>query len=306
MANLQESAQWEAGIYQIETTDPVLGGPNGISNVQGKQLANRTKFLKQFADELTTARGASATLAERLANYDAFDPEGQNAMYGAIVEALGLAGLAAREIQKTIRQRMQSGTVLIANRGVINGCVVSKSAGAVRNLSLSAGAFFINGLQVPCPGEENGALVPSNPGAEVKTCYAYLFIDGSGVVQFSTTEFGAAVPDGGLPLYLVTVPAGNTEATDPNLASVTLSDVRRVESGYPTLFSSLAYGSVALPFSMGGSDYAVFLEVLDAKGGWAQRGSVYPGDKGANGFKIYVEGSIDSVSVRWNAVKLGL
>ena len=47
MANLTESALWETGIYQLETTDLVIGGPAGISNTQGKQLANRTTWLKQ-------------------------------------------------------------------------------------------------------------------------------------------------------------------------------------------------------------------------------------------------------------------
>lgn len=47
MANLQEQATWESGVYQIETTDPVVGGPDGVSNVQAKQLGNRTAYLKQ-------------------------------------------------------------------------------------------------------------------------------------------------------------------------------------------------------------------------------------------------------------------
>lgn len=47
MANLPESATWEGGIYQLEKTDPVDGGPDGISNNQAKQLANRTAYLKQ-------------------------------------------------------------------------------------------------------------------------------------------------------------------------------------------------------------------------------------------------------------------
>ncbi len=45
MANLTESSTWEAGIYQLETTDPVIAGADGISNTQAKQLANRTKYL---------------------------------------------------------------------------------------------------------------------------------------------------------------------------------------------------------------------------------------------------------------------
>ena len=46
MANVKENATWENGIYQLETTDPVLGGENGIDNLQARQLANRTQWLK--------------------------------------------------------------------------------------------------------------------------------------------------------------------------------------------------------------------------------------------------------------------
>lgn len=46
MADLIELEQWELGVYQLETEDPVLGGPEGIDNLQAKQLANRTKYLK--------------------------------------------------------------------------------------------------------------------------------------------------------------------------------------------------------------------------------------------------------------------
>lgn len=47
MANLIERDKWEPGVYQLETTDPVMGGPDGIDNLQAKQLANRTLYLKK-------------------------------------------------------------------------------------------------------------------------------------------------------------------------------------------------------------------------------------------------------------------
>ncbi|OOS08093.1 Phage tail fibre repeat-containing protein [Moraxella cuniculi DSM 21768] len=46
MANLQETSTWEAGIYQLETSDPVMGGENGVDNRAPRQLANRTLWLK--------------------------------------------------------------------------------------------------------------------------------------------------------------------------------------------------------------------------------------------------------------------
>ena len=46
MANLPETPSYEAGIYQIELTDAVIGGVTGISNKQARGLANRTGYLK--------------------------------------------------------------------------------------------------------------------------------------------------------------------------------------------------------------------------------------------------------------------
>ncbi|KVK82094.1 phage tail protein [Burkholderia sp. MSMB1498] len=46
MSKLVETSKWEEDIYQIETSDPVEGGPDGISNRQANQLVNRTRYLK--------------------------------------------------------------------------------------------------------------------------------------------------------------------------------------------------------------------------------------------------------------------
>ncbi|PIT52699.1 hypothetical protein BHC44_07085 [Snodgrassella alvi] len=71
MANLKETSFWEEGIYQWETSDPVLGGENGIDNVPTRQLANRTKWLKDNKlDKSATATNAEmakrANIADRL------------------------------------------------------------------------------------------------------------------------------------------------------------------------------------------------------------------------------------------------
>lgn len=61
MAYLPEENTYEAGIYQLELTDKVMGGADGISNLQGKQLANRTKYLKSETDRLETEKVAVNT-----------------------------------------------------------------------------------------------------------------------------------------------------------------------------------------------------------------------------------------------------
>lgn len=60
MANLPETPDYPAGIYQLETSDPVLGGPGGISNRQAEQLGNRTAWLKAKVDSFID--GAVAVL----------------------------------------------------------------------------------------------------------------------------------------------------------------------------------------------------------------------------------------------------
>ena len=45
MADLKETAVWE-NVTQLETSDPVMGGENGVSNRAPRQLANRTLWLK--------------------------------------------------------------------------------------------------------------------------------------------------------------------------------------------------------------------------------------------------------------------
>ena len=65
MADLPELNEWTAGIYQLETSDPVLGGPEGIDNLQAKQLANRTKWLRALIEKIvdgTTAIGKASQL----------------------------------------------------------------------------------------------------------------------------------------------------------------------------------------------------------------------------------------------------
>ncbi|MGV4245777.1 phage tail protein [Citrobacter freundii] len=69
MANLPETPQWEEGVYQIEVSDPVLGGPDGISNRQAKQLASRTSYLKQKVEKGGTDLAAHIAAADPHTQY---------------------------------------------------------------------------------------------------------------------------------------------------------------------------------------------------------------------------------------------
>ena len=45
MATLREESIFTTPVYLIERTDPLMGGEYGISNMQARQLANRTRYL---------------------------------------------------------------------------------------------------------------------------------------------------------------------------------------------------------------------------------------------------------------------
>ena len=67
MAGLNETDDWADEVYQIEMSDPVVGGaPNeatgaGMSNIPHLQLAKRTKWLKTKVDALVSQVVAATT-----------------------------------------------------------------------------------------------------------------------------------------------------------------------------------------------------------------------------------------------------
>jgi microcystin-dependent protein len=95
--NLAEIATWDAGIYQIETEDLVQGGEGGVSNLQAKQLANRTQYLKQQLE----SKASQAELAAAIPTGTVFTwaseltPAGFLPCEGAAVSRASYAGLFA-------------------------------------------------------------------------------------------------------------------------------------------------------------------------------------------------------------------
>jgi hypothetical protein len=63
MANLTEVSNFDTNVYQLDISDPVLGGPGGIANAQAQALANRTKWLKDNLTPLLGKQFASVAVA---------------------------------------------------------------------------------------------------------------------------------------------------------------------------------------------------------------------------------------------------
>ncbi|OAM73776.1 hypothetical protein [Devosia elaeis] len=304
MANLPEQNTYPSGIYQIELTDPVVGGPDGISNVQARQLANRTRWLKQIADEVVEARGeGGSSLAARLAGYDAFSPEQQVSILAGVQEALGLGGLLARELANLRGRVLAQGTVTIKNKHVITGMVLTKTE--IRALHLSQTGDVgtgisraqIDGMIVSLPDDDYHVSVPSNESDEARTYFAYLV--NTGGVSYGV-QIDQQVPDTGLPLYRIEVPANNT---GNSLSAVTLTDLRVIQATNSWVASYEPFASVAFPDTLPAADYGVELEVEDATN-IAAVGTLEAYDKMRNGFKIRQTGSADNVRIRWTLLNL--
>ncbi|WP_296763007.1 hypothetical protein [Sediminimonas sp.] len=297
MANLPENASWPSGIYQIETTDPVVGGPDGIDNVQAKQLANRTAWLKQYADEVAQARGDKASLGARLDLLQALAPEHQVAIIAATQEALGLAGVLSREIDVIRNRVLAQGEVVLKNKHVISGMVLSKSGIRALDLSQSgtvgsgSSRAWIDGLTITLADEATHVSVPTNETDEAVTYYAFLH-DGPGGYGVGVAQ---QVPDDGLVLYRLDLPANDTAG---DLSAVTLTDLRVVRPQSGWWVDAAPFVSVAFAEALPAADYGVELEVEGATN-LAGVGALTAYDKARNGFKIKASGSADNIRIRW-------
>lgn len=96
-----EAYNWdEEGIYQLEVSDPVQAGPGGISNLQAKLLATRTRnlHLRLSAREvwdINTILGGVATELDTL--------EKLRAHFENLIESIEVGGVDVATIYSTIR-----------------------------------------------------------------------------------------------------------------------------------------------------------------------------------------------------------
>lgn len=285
MANLKETAQWENGIYRIELTDPVVGGEDGIDNIQAKQLGNRTQYLKKKLEDMEGTVGGYA-------------PDMQEALFAGVKLGIDLGALAMREHEQTRLTRFQEIRATIKNRGIKSGVTLSKSQTATRNISCSDGVVFMNGREYPVANQTNTASVASNTTEKSGVVIIYMFQTEAGIIDVAATTLNGTMPDGAIELARATVPAGNTEENDPYLDNVNITDSARREPGWPNVQKAPATVSVALNRTLPDADYIVGVEVVESSDGRLQNGDVYAKDKLKNGFKLTTSGTADDVDVR--------
>lgn len=296
MANLQESASWIDGIYQLETTDPVMGGPNGTSNTQAKQLANRTRWLKEQAEDQ----------GNRIASMeDGIDEQAQNSLLSLAMQAMVNTGLLSKSVDNLRKRVLAQGVSTLKNKWVVQGFALSK-ASEIRALHLSqtgtvgsgTSIAWTDGKRVQLTDDDYHVTVPTNASTtDILVLYAYL-VKSDGVYR---VLLSAAVPDDGLLLYEVRV-AANDSAVD--CRNVTLVDRRTIQgiSGYFITTPQTLY--IAFPYPLqSSSDYDVVFTVESATDK-AAVGNIEITSKTANGCSLQITGSADNVKIRWSLLNI--
>ena len=99
MANLQETARWETGIYQLETSDPVMGGADGIDNRQAKQLGNRTLWLKNELELMSRTIPAAVTKSDAVNSDSSTDVATSKAVKAAYDKAVAAENAASGAVK---------------------------------------------------------------------------------------------------------------------------------------------------------------------------------------------------------------
>ena len=272
-----------------------------------ENFANIDGRVASRENEINQARGGKASLDQRLdemeSDIGATSVDMQNATAAALKFAIDQASLANYGVRALREQAQQEGVATILNRGIVSGCTASKSGTAARNLNISSGVCFANGRAYSVADGTNAASVPSNTGAGSVTVYAYLYQDAGGLWRLAVTPIGSDLPDGSIKIYNVTIPANSTDATDPNLTNVTLTDVRRIESQFPQLLNSPASTSVVLQ-TLSANDYRLDFDVVSAVGAPCESKGIVVSSRATNGFTVLLASAADNVVVRWKASKL--
>lgn len=203
MANLQEVVSWDAGVYQLETSDPVLGGPGGTSNKQAQTLANRTAYLKKHMDDLeggTTAAGKANKLTTARTIAVAGDVTGQASFDGSSNISI---------------------TATYKNSGVVAGTYRSVTVDAKGNVTAGSNPTTLSGYGITDALPATGTAAAAQKLATARTIAlagditGQANFDGSGNISITATYKNSGVPAGTYRSVTVDAKGNITAGTNP-------------------------------------------------------------------------------------------
>lgn len=203
MANLQEVVSWDAGVYQLETSDPVLGGPGGTSNKQAQALANRTAYLKKHMDDLeggTTAAGKANKLTTARTIAVAGDVTGQASFDGSSNISI---------------------TATYKNSGVVAGTYRSVTVDAKGNVTAGSNPTTLSGYGITDALPATGTAAAAQKLATARTIAlagditGQANFDGSGNISITATYKNSGVAAGTYRSVTVDAKGNITAGTNP-------------------------------------------------------------------------------------------
>ena len=211
MANITETATWEANVYEWATTDPVQGGTGGIDNLPTSQLANRTQWLKGKVDAL---------LAGDLQLKDAYNMTSNTTLTSSYMGAfINLSGSSALHV--TIPAFNNSNALKDGQAIIIKN---NTTSGTPSEIYTSDSGLFDRANDTTLLLSKGDTVIiiyradPTNPTTDVGT-YHVLLIKGDGVPTGTVSAFAGAktdLPDG----YLLCDGSIYAKADYPDLATL--------------------------------------------------------------------------------------
>ncbi|EKB68434.1 SGNH/GDSL hydrolase family protein [Klebsiella pneumoniae] len=125
--NITEKTVWESSVYQLSRADKVEGGTKGAANIQARQLANRTQFLKVLIEGISDYREYTFFETEE-------DPDGT------------IAGLAGTPQGKLFRVALGEGEALTFRYFLNDGGVARAVTGLLGQGSIINSVRFFPSL----------------------------------------------------------------------------------------------------------------------------------------------------------------
>lgn len=229
MANLPETPDYPAGVYQLETSDPVLGGPGGIANRQAEQLGNRTAWLKEKIDafiagtvavykatRLATARTLSISGAG--SGSASFDGSANANIALTLADSGAVAG-AYPKVTVNTKGLVTGGAALLAGDipnldwGKINSGKPTTLAGyGITDAAPLASPYFTGDPRGPTPAQydADSSLAPTAFVQRALGSYRAAINDISANKVLTSDEVGLSISLNGPSPFTVTLPAGAT------------------------------------------------------------------------------------------------
>lgn len=180
MANITEVSQWENVIRQLENGEAATGGADGLANIQAKQLANRTKWLKENYLPLTGGKFNEGNIyISKKGNDGRLVLTGSNSPGGSI-ELFGSESMVE-----------QGKTILRARDGSAESALYIYPDGSLMHQAVKHGSYY---------DLAGSAVVAKSLGVNGYVKYA------SGLI----IQWGAALCKGGTKPTIVTLPLSFT------------------------------------------------------------------------------------------------